>query len=371
MFSRRDLLTRLGATAIGLLAAACAPTPQPPAPTAAPAPPLTSGPAPTTPAPTAAPAPIVAPTSAATTEAIKIVYTQPAAAFMALWIATDQGLFKKYGLANADVTRVAPPSDIQGLLSGEVHFSVDGSSGVAAAARGADLTYIGSNVPYYAQALYADPSIETLADLVGKSVGATTQGGSSDNALRTLLATRGVDASGINVVYLRDDAGILAAVQSRVVQAAMMTSPNTLRAGQAGYKELQNLVPLHLKTINQGMLVRKSWAAQHEEAVLAFLQGMMEGAQQAKSNPDLAKATISKFTQLEDPAQLDDSYKTASASMVIYPILSDAHVQNVLDTAVEPEIKTHKPSEFYDNTYVQKLEPFARSLYPYGVIPDE
>jgi NitT/TauT family transport system substrate-binding protein len=347
MVSRRTFLQTFG---LGLVAVACSPSP-PPAPTAA---------------PTAAPA-----SSTEASASVKIVYTQPAAAFMSLWIAADQGLFKKYGLADIDVARVAPPADIQGLVTGEFHFSVDGSAGVAAAARGADLTYIGSPLPYYAQALYADPSIERVADLVGKSVGATTQGGSSDNALRTLLAREGVDAARLNIVYLRDDAGILAAVQSRVVQAAMMTSPNTLRAGQAGYTELQNLVPLRLRTINQGLLVKKSWAQQNEQTVLGFLQAFMEGIRTAKTEPDLAKPIISKYTQLEDPAQLDDSYKNATASMVVYPILTDASVQNVLDMAVEPEVKAHKPSEFYDNSYLQKLEPFAKTLFPDGVIPAE
>src|SRR5436309_3053168 len=110
--TRRDVLRAIGATGIGLLAAACAPNTPAAAPTPAPA--ATSAPAATT-----GPAPTVAP--AATSQSIQIVYTQPAAAFMALWIATDQGFFKKYGLTDFDVSRVSPPSDIQGLLSGEFH----------------------------------------------------------------------------------------------------------------------------------------------------------------------------------------------------------------------------------------------------------
>jgi ABC-type nitrate/sulfonate/bicarbonate transport system substrate-binding protein len=345
--TRRSFLQAFG---LGLIAVACTPATTPPPPTAAP----TAAPAATEPA-----------------ASVKIVYTQPAAGFMGLWIAADQGLFKKYGLADIDVARVAPPADIQGLVTGEFHFSVDGSAGVAAVARGADLTYIGSPLPYYAQALYADPSIERVADLVGKSVGATTQGGSSDNALRTLLAREGVDPATVNIVYLRDDAGILAAVQSRVVAAALMTSPNTLRAGQAGYKELQNLVPLHLRTITQGLLVKKSWAQANEPTVLGFLQAFMEAVRIARTHPEVAKPIISKYTQLEDPAQLDDSYKNATSSMVVYPIMTDASVQNVLDLSVEPEIKAHKPSDFYDNSYLQKLEPFAKTLFPDGVIPAE
>jgi len=38
-------------------------------------------------------------------------------------------------------------------------------------------------------------------------------------------------------VYLRDDSTILAALQSGQVQGAIITSPNTLRARQAGLRQ--------------------------------------------------------------------------------------------------------------------------------------
>ncbi|MFI5269274.1 MAG: ABC transporter substrate-binding protein, partial [Chloroflexota bacterium] len=59
-----------------------------------------------------------------------------AAAFAQLWVAQDKGLFKKYGL-DAQVVHLTPPTDIQGVVSGEMQFVVDGASGVGAMAAGA------------------------------------------------------------------------------------------------------------------------------------------------------------------------------------------------------------------------------------------
>src|SRR3954468_22645178 len=191
--------------ALGLLAGgACAPA----GPSAARAPAAPS-------APPAAPqaASAAAPTSAAgALVPIRIAFSQVAAAFAPVWIAQDHGLFKKHGL-DADVVNLAKPVDIQSLVSGDVQITVDGSAAIDAIAGGANLTYIGVPLPVYTQAVYGQPTIQSLGALAGKTVGVTSQGGSSDNALRTLLAREGVDQSQLNITYLREDAAILAALQ--------------------------------------------------------------------------------------------------------------------------------------------------------------
>jgi ABC-type nitrate/sulfonate/bicarbonate transport system substrate-binding protein len=314
-------------------------------------------------------APGAAPSNVAPTAAlvpIKIAFSQVAAAFAPIWIAREHGYLKKYGL-DAEVVNLQKPSDIQALISGDVQITVDGSAAVEAIAGGANLTYIAVPLPVYTQAVYGQPPLQTLGDLVGKTVGATSQGGSSDNALRTLLAREGIDASQLNITYLRDDAGILAALQTGAVQAAILTSPNMLRAREAGLREIVDMTPLKLRTINTGIIVRKDWAQQHPELVESFLKAYMEASHEAKTQPEGTKALISKRTQLDDQAMLEEAYQNSAAAWVVYPMPRDADIQNVIDRSAGAEARAHPPSYYYDGSYLQRLESFARNLDPASV----
>jgi NitT/TauT family transport system substrate-binding protein len=347
---------------LGLLAG-CAGTPA--APAAAPSGAPNAASAPSQPAPSGAAA--NAPTSApAALKPIRIAYSQVAAAFAPIWIANDQGLLRKHGL-DAEVVSLAKPVDIQSLVSGDVQITVDGSAAVDAIAGGANLIYVGVPLPVYTQAVYGQPSIQSLGGLAGKTIGVTSQGGSSDNALRTLLAREGVDQSQLNITYLREDAAILAALQNGNVQAAILTSPNMLRAREAGMREIVDTVPLNLRTINTGLITRKDWARDNEDQVLSFLRAYMEASKIAKTDPDTTKALITKYTGLTDAAMLDEAYQNSAAGWAIYPIVHDADVQNVIDLSANPEVKARKPADYYDNSYLQKLESFARALDPQSV----
>jgi ABC-type nitrate/sulfonate/bicarbonate transport system substrate-binding protein len=295
-----------------------------------------------------------------------IPYSQPAAAFAPGWIAQDQGLFKKYGL-NTEVRNIQPPTDVQTVVNGESPIGIDGSLGINAIASGAPITFIAVPGPIFTQSIFAQPSINSLQDLVGKAVGVTSRGGSSDNALHTVLAKSNIDASKLNIVYLRDDSAILAALQGGSVQAAILTSPNTLRAKQVGLKELVYTPDMQLRTVNNGIIANKTYAKDHPEVIENFLKGFMEGLKVAKTDPAATKAAIGKWAKIEDQSLLDESYKTVVGMWNVYPLSTDASFQNVMDLSSEQNVKSHKPSDFYDNSYLEKLQDFVKTLYPNGM----
>lgn len=295
-----------------------------------------------------------------------IPYSQPAAAFATLWIAQEQGLFKKYGL-NAEIRNLQPPTDVQAVISGEASIGMDGSLGIGAIASGAPITFIAVPGPIYTQSIFGQASMSSLKDLVGKSVAVTARGGSSDVALRTVLANEGIDVTKLNIVNLRDDSAILAAVTGGSVQGAILTSPNTLRAKQAGFKELAYLPDMKLQTVNNAINVNRPWAQQHPDAVENFLKALLEGIKVAKTDPATTKQIIAKYTKVDDPALLDESYKTASTLWAAYPLMHDANFQNVMNQSTEENVKARKPSEFYDNSYLEKLSDFVTGLYPGGI----
>ncbi|HEX6512251.1 MAG TPA: ABC transporter substrate-binding protein, partial [Chloroflexota bacterium] len=273
---------------------------------------------------------------------IKVSYSQPTAGFAHLWMAADKGYFRKYGL-DAQVLQITPPADAQAVLNGETQFDFDGSAGVSAISSGAAMPFIAVTNPTYTQAFYGQQSIQKVSDVIGKTVAATTRSGSSDFALRALLAREGVDANKVNITYLRDDSAILAALQGGSVQAAVLTSPNTLRARAAGLRLIEDMATSRWHTVNQGLNVRKDWAQQHEDLVLAFLKGELEGLRDAKTDPQATKQTITKWTQVTDAVLLDEAYRTGNAGWVANPLAHDEDLQSIIDMSTEANVKGHKP----------------------------
>jgi ABC-type nitrate/sulfonate/bicarbonate transport system substrate-binding protein len=127
------------------------------------------------------------------------------------------------------------------------------------------------------------------------------------------------------------------------------------------------MFPLKIPTLTQGIDVRRDWAQQNRDAVERFLKAYMESIQLFKTNETLAKSTVSKWTQLSDQAMLDESYQLARSELAAYPLVQDASVQNVLDLSTDAKVKSHPPSFYYDNSYLEPLKSFVQGLYPSGI----
>jgi NitT/TauT family transport system substrate-binding protein len=299
--------------------------------------------------------------------AIKIAYPTPGAVIAPLWIAQDEGIFSKYGL-NSQILYTQPPNDTQALLSGDVQFNDDGAGAVNARLGGADILYIAATAPYFVLSLYAGTEVHQLSDLVGKTVAVTSPGQSTDYALRTLLTHEGLSDKQVKFAYVRSQPAILAAIQGGTVQAGVLSAPTTLKARQAGLHEVVNIASLKLPTIHQGIEVRESWAKANKGIVESFLKSYLEGIKVARANPDRAEAAIGKYTETTDKSELGEAYQTFRNVWPALPLVSDASIQNLMDFAPDANVKNHKPSDFYDNSYLESLRgSFLKTLYPEGV----
>jgi ABC-type nitrate/sulfonate/bicarbonate transport system substrate-binding protein len=308
-----------------------------------------------------------APQAGSSPNIVHLAYGQPGPGATPLWIAQDQGLFKKYGL-NTELTLVPPPSGPKALVSGDIQFHVGGGTEILdAAASGANLGFVAETVQIYPQSLYGRPVLQEVSDLIGKSVGVAAPGGTTDLALRTLLARDALDVSKVKIVYLGSNNNGLAALTNNSIQAAILVPPLTLRARQAGMRLLVDMAPLKLHTAALGLEVRVDWAQQHRDVVERFLKGYLEGAKEYKANPALAKSTIRKWTNVDDEAVLDETYSTGAPTVAAYPLANEADFRNVMDFSTNDKVKSLKPSDFYDNSYLQDLGSFVQGLWPDGI----
>src|SRR5437899_675672 len=123
-------------------------------------------------------------------EEISIGYASPSGVFMPLFIAQEQGLFRKYGLNVKELLllRGTGPAAAQMLVAGTAPIAALGGALVEAAIHGGGLIYVASVSNHLIFSLYSRSEIARPEDLKGKTVAVDAKGGSIE--LGTAVALR-------------------------------------------------------------------------------------------------------------------------------------------------------------------------------------
>src|SRR5712692_5379560 len=123
-----------------------------------------------------------------TKDNIAIGYASPSGVFAPVFIAQEQGLFKKYGLGVKELIllRGTGPAAAQMLVAGTAPIAALGGALVEAAINGGGLVYIASTSNNLIFSLYSRSEIGRPEDLKGKTIAVDARGGSIE--LATIVA---------------------------------------------------------------------------------------------------------------------------------------------------------------------------------------
>src|SRR5512147_810545 len=104
-------------------------------------------------------------------ERIRIGYSSISGSYIGIWVAHDAGIFQKEGLDDQIILIPSGSQLAQVTVAGEVDIgSLNGSSVMAAALKGADMKIIGNSVNKMIFSLYSRPEIKTVEGLRGKKI---------------------------------------------------------------------------------------------------------------------------------------------------------------------------------------------------------
>ncbi len=305
------------------------------------------------------------PSLAADGSLVRANYSGISGAFAPVWIALDKGLFAKYGL-NLDLRFIAPATATQGLLSKSLDIVNPGGEIIEAGLNGEPVVYIAGILTRAVMSLYVKPEIRSIADLKGKVLGVTLPGATTDFAARVLLQQAGLTpGKDVKLIYLKGMPEIIAAMSQGNADAGIFTSPTTLKAKHAGFKELINITEKNIPMIHAAFASTKDYMKAQRENVRRFLQGYLEGIKVARADAELAKQVIGKYTKTTDRDDLEDAYRTFMPAWEKVPVVPTAAVQTMLNFATHPAAKTAKPESFIDNSALIDLEKsgFIDRLY--------
>ena len=362
-----------------LIAVACAPTP---APTATLVPPTTAPtlrPSANT-APTSAPASSASqatstPASAQATAApanlvkLRVPYTAISVAMSPTWVAYEEGLFKKNGL-DVSIDYVATsPVLTAAMLSGEVQIAEAAEDVVITSGLGgSDLEILASGGDRLLFSLYTKPTIKSIQDLKGKTIAVTRRGSSTDFAAHWLLTKNNLvpdkDVAFVNTGGVPD---ILTAMETGQVDGGVLSPPTTMKAREAGFKELVDISAQDLSFYQAPVVARKSWVSKNPDVVRSFMKAYVEAIAFMKKNKDATKAVIGKYTKTTDNAVLEDSYNAFMKVLPQAPAPQLDAIQVGLDQAAidNPKAKGADAHQFFDASFVDELvkSGFIAGLY--------
>ena len=305
--------------------------------------------------------------SAAEAPSLRGVYNALGGTMSPAWVAQDLGLFTKHGLQHS-LNYLAATTAIQAIVGGTEEIGLVGNQGIDVALEGADTVYIASTAPRFIFHLYGDPAIKTVADLKGKVLAVTQPAASTDYASRMLLRRYGlVPDKDVKILYA--DAGsspaVLTTLKSGNAAAGLMSAPITFQAQELGLKHILNVTELNIPFIFVAVVTTRKVIQQKPDAVSRYLRGYVEAISIIHRDKETAIKVMAKYMKTDNRQALEAVYDEHAPVFQRLPLMTKEEVQAVLEVAKNPKAAQTKPEEFFDNSFLQKLDAsgFINSLY--------
>jgi NitT/TauT family transport system substrate-binding protein len=233
---------------------------------------------------------------------------------MPMWIAQDEGLFRKHGLDVKMILFQGSAAATQALLGGSVDMIFgSASAAITVAGRGIPVAVIATTQLLDYQ-LATRTDISSVQQLRGKSLGISAFSGGDDFAARRLLAKLGLTVGkdvkfvvlGTPNPYQKAEA-----VLNGNTDATMTTFEvvDTLKLQGKNMTVLAELLANDVKLSVGDIYAMRSYLKKSPETVKKFLRAYLEAIRRAKNDKQVVFAVLRKYTKTENDAILERIYQ--------------------------------------------------------------
>lgn len=301
---------------------------------------------------------------------LNIAYTATSPYQAALIIAKETGIFKKHGLDPQLILTPGGSLGFQAMMGGDVAMVMaDGSAAVTSNLAGADVVIIASLLNTFPYSLISIPEVKKVNQLVGGKVAISRFGSATDVSVRMSLAKVGLNPDkDVTILQIGTQTTRFAALQSKQVQATIITPPFTLTARKLGYNTLIDMGQLNIPFELTALLTRRSYIKAQRDTVVATVEALSEAVHFYKREKEPVIKILSRYLQTNDREALEETYREIALKTLpekLYPTLPG--IQTILDELAlkNPKAKTARPEDFIDMSFVKKLddEGFYDRLY--------
>jgi NitT/TauT family transport system substrate-binding protein len=290
---------------------------------------------------------------------VRINWTAVTGAQSGMFMARQEGLFKKNGL---DVELLHIPSSsraIQAILAGEIAISfMDGSNAAQANLKGANLALIAGATNRMVFSLMAKPEIKSVSDLRGKKIGITRIGSSTHTSALYVLSQAGLKPSDYQILPLVEVPNIFTALAAGQIDAGVVSPPTNSRARKAGFKELVNLAKEGPEYVSVAVGTSRTYMNANDDTVRRVVRSYAEGVYLFKSNKAAALRMMENQLRVKDIDIQEDTYNQFRQYLEYPPYVTRKAMEAILAELgdKDPASKAAKPDDFIDLRFVAELE---------------
>lgn len=282
----------------------------------------------------------------------------------AMYVAQDQGFFRRYGLELTFVQVRNGPVGMAAIASGETQLHEGSATGavLGAAAEGVDLVFVAGMINKLIGNIMASPKIKSPADLKGKVIAVTSASGGSWMFTTLALEYWGLDAKrdGISFRILGDESVRSQALLNETVAATHLGYTFSAPLISRGFTNLADLAKLPIPFQSTGVLTTRRFMNASPEVVEGVLRGIVDSLQfiaQPENKPAVLKSLM-KGLRLRKVEQAVEGYDTLGGiyERKIYPRADG--VRNVIRLLglTNEKIRKLKAEDLVDDRFVKKLE---------------
>ena len=275
-----------------------------------------------------------------------------------IWVAKEEGLFKKYGLDVEPVFLRGGQLAIQSLAGGDPPIMSIGQV-IQADLSGFDLALIAGVESLYDSSVFARPAITRLEQLKGKRLGISGYGAATHFAALILLKHLKLDPNkDITLVPGGPDAERVAALMAGKIDASIFNSSTVPVAKKMGFIELIEIGELGVEVQGNGLATTRAYIKSNRDTVKAALKGYIEGIHFIFYNKQESERVFAKYMRTHDADVLENSYQVYIKTTAKRPYPTLKGIQFLLDMLAPqmPQAKSAKPEQFVDLSFLQELE---------------
>jgi ABC-type nitrate/sulfonate/bicarbonate transport system substrate-binding protein len=276
-----------------------------------------------------------------------------------IWVAQEEGLFKKHGL-DVELIHIASTSKaIQSMVSGEIQFTTaDALNSIQAVAAGADVVMVCEGVNRFVFSIMGRADLKRVADLKGKKIGITRLGSSTHTAVLYVVNKAGFGANDYTLLQLGEVPNILTTLLAGQIDAGALSPPTNSRAKKAGLQELVNLGvdgPEYPSTV---IASTRAYVKSNPDNTRRMVRALGEGLYVFKTNRQIGIRAIQKYSRLNDAEILEDTYNQFRDAFDAIPYVSRAGIASLLASMGEKDAKIRqlKYEDVADMRFVAEAE---------------
>jgi ABC-type nitrate/sulfonate/bicarbonate transport system substrate-binding protein len=285
-----------------------------------------------------------------------------------LYVAQDQGLFRKYGM---DVTLVQVrngPVGMAALSSGEsqLHWGSVSAANLGAIAEGADLVFVAGFINRLTGVFLANPKIKSPLELKGKTIGVNSLSGGAWIFSMLTLDYWGLvpERDKIQFRSLGDQSVIAQALTVGTVDAAYMGYTYGKIVQSKGFRLLAELDKLPIPYQGSGLMARRSFIATSSSSAENIFKALLDGVDFIRNPANKAQVlkSLVKGMRLARADDAEEGYQSLANlyERKIYPSVDGVrNVIRLLGTNNE-KIRRLKAEDLVVDSIAKKLEKEGR-----------